>query len=253
MKLVAQFYSLRTECKTPEELYSSMKKVKDIGYEIIQISGVCDIEAERLKSYSDELSLPITCTHKPFDSIVNDTENLIKYHKTIGCPVIGLGSMSGEYRESVESVREFIKVIREPIKKIKDAGLSFTYHNHSFEFEDKGGTNIFELLFEELPEAVFLPDVYWIKHGGYDPLETLERICKAGRTTNVHFKDMKTEPKGEICACGNGVIDFAPIAKLLKKYGIENILVEQDNAPNFGDVFAQMKMSFDHLNPIVHI
>ena len=40
MKLGAQFYSLRTECTTPEGLYNSMRKIKDIGYEIIQISGV---------------------------------------------------------------------------------------------------------------------------------------------------------------------------------------------------------------------
>ena len=38
-----------------------------------------------------------------------------------------------------------------------------------------------------------------------------------------------------------------------RKYGIENILVEQDNAPALGDVFAQMKTSFEHLNPIIHI
>ena len=109
MKLGAQFYSIRTECTTPEALYSSMKKIKEIGYDIIQISGVCDIEAERLKAYSEELSLPITCTHKPYDAIVNDTDNLIAYHKTIGCPVIGLGSMAGEYRGSLEGCRTFIK------------------------------------------------------------------------------------------------------------------------------------------------
>jgi sugar phosphate isomerase/epimerase len=253
MKLGAQFYSIRTECTTPEALYSSMKKIKEIGYDIIQISGVCDIEAERLKAYSDELALPITCTHKPYASIVEDTDNLIAYHKIIGSPVIGLGSMPGEFRTSIEGCRAFMDSVREPIKKINDAGLTFTYHNHSFEFDPLEGTNLFELLFEELPEAHFLPDVYWIKHGGYDPYETLDRICKAGRVTNVHFKDMKTEPRGEICPCGAGVIDFAPIAKLLKSHGIENVLVEQDNAPMLGDVFAQMKQSYDHLDKIVHI
>lgn len=253
MKLGAQFYSIRTECTTPEALYASMKKIKEIGYDIIQISGVCDIEAERLKAYSEELALPITCTHKPYDAIVNDTDNLIAYHKTIGCPVIGLGSMAGEYRGSLEGCRTFIKNTREAVKKINDAGLTFTYHNHSFEFDPVDGTNLFEILFEEFPEANFLPDVYWIKHGGYDPYETLDRICKAGRATNVHFKDMRTEPRGEICPCGEGVIDFAPLAKLLKSYGVENILVEQDNAPMLGDVFAQMKSSYTHLDKIVHI
>ncbi len=253
MNLGAQFYSIRTECQTPEALYASMRKIKEIGYDIIQISGVCDIEAERLKAYSDELGLPITATHKPYDLIVNDTENLIAYHKTIGCNTIGLGGMPTEYRASLEACREFIKNMKEPVKKIIDAGLRFSYHNHAFEFEDKGGSNLFELLFEEFPEADFLPDVYWIKFGGYDPLATLERIAKSGRVTNVHFKDMKEAPNGPICPCGEGVIDFAPLAKLCKEYGIVNIQVEQDNAPQLGDVFVQMKSSYDHLDKIVHI
>ena len=253
MKLGAQFYSLRTECTTPEGIYNSMKKVKEIGYEIMQLSGAGDIEAERLKSYVDEFSLPITCTHKPYDSIVNDTENLIKYHRIIGCPVIGLGSMPGPARQSLEATRQFIESMKEPIKKIKDAGLRFAYHNHAFEFEPLEGTRIFDVLFEELPEADFIQDVYWTRFAEVDTIEIFEQIAKAGRMTNIHFKDMKTEPKGEICPCGEGVTDFKPLALLCKKYGIENIHVEQDNAPMLGDVFAQMKSSFDHLNPIVHI
>lgn len=253
MKLGAQFYSIRTECTTPEGIYNSFRKVKEIGYEIVQISGVCDIEAERLRSISDEFQLPITSTHKPYASIVNDTENLIKYHQIIGCPVIGLGSMPGDMRLSLDGVRSFVESMKEPIKKINAAGMSFAYHNHAFEFAPLEGTNIFEILFEELPEAHFIQDVYWTRFAGVDTLAVLERIAKANRMTNIHFKDMKTEPAGPMCPCGEGLTDFLPIAKLCKKYGIENILVEQDNAPDLGDVFVQMKSSFDHLNPIVHI
>jgi sugar phosphate isomerase/epimerase len=253
MKLGAQFYTLRTECQDHAGLYNSMKRVKEIGYEIIQISGVCDIEAEKLKAFSEEFSLPITCTHKPYASIVEDTDNLIKYHQVIGCPVIGLGSLPPEMRGSLADVRSFINTIKEPIKKIKDAGLRFAYHNHAFEFAPLEGTNIFEVLFEELPEADFIQDVYWTTFAGADTKGILERIAKADRITNIHFKDMLTDPAGPICPCGEGVIDFAPIAQLCKKYGIENILVEQDNAPMLGDVFAQMKSSFDHLDSIVHI
>lgn len=253
MKLGAQFYSIRNECQTPEALYNAMRKIKEIGYEIIQISGVCDIEAERLKSYIDEFSLPVTCTHKAYDMIINDTENLIKYHKIIDCPVIGLGSMPKEMRPSMDGVRTFIESLREPIKKIKDAGLNFAYHNHAFEFELIDGVRIYDLLIEELPDMNFIHDVYWTKFAGEDCLKYIELFGKTNRMTNVHFKDMKTEPKGDFCPCGEGVTDFLPIAKLCKKYGIENILVEQDNAPMLGDVFVQMKSSFDHLNPIVHI
>jgi hypothetical protein len=58
---------------------------------------------------------------------------------------------------------------------------------------------------------------------------------------------MKTEPKGEICPCGDGVIDFGPVVKLCNDLQIPYALVEQDNAPKLGDEFEQMASSFNHL------
>ena len=58
---------------------------------------------------------------------------------------------------------------------------------------------------------------------------------------------MKTEPQGDICPCGEGIIDFAPIIRLCDEMGIENALVEQDNAPDSGDSIAQMKISYENL------
>ena len=58
---------------------------------------------------------------------------------------------------------------------------------------------------------------------------------------------MKTEPKGEICPCGVGVIDFAPVVKLCNELNIPNALVEQDNAPTLGDSYEQMSISYSNL------
>ena len=55
MKIGAQFFTIRDYCKTLSDLDESMKKVADIGYKHIQLSGVCAYEAdwmaERLKAY----------------------------------------------------------------------------------------------------------------------------------------------------------------------------------------------------------
>ena len=250
MKLGAQFYSIRTACTTPEDLKESFRKIKEIGYEVVQISGVCDISAEELKSFSEEYSLPITSTHKPYSEILNNTDYLINYHKTINCPIIGLGGMPTENRKSLEGVRAFINSMKEPIKKIKDAGLTFTYHNHGFEFDVVDGVKIYDVLLEEAPEMHFIHDVYWSTFAGEDPIKYINIIGKDKRMTNIHFKDMRTAPAGPICPCGEGVIDFKPIIKACKEYGIEYALVEQDNAPDLGDVFEQMATSFKNLKPL---
>ena len=250
MKLGAQFYTLREKCKTPEELRNTFGVMKEIGYQVVQISGVCDIEAERLRDISEEFQLPITCTHKPLDAFINNTEELIEYHKIINCPVIGLGSMTLDYLESVEGAREFIKIMETPIKKIMDAGMTFAYHNHHLEFVDLGGTDVYTILLEEAPDIHFIHDVYWTKYAGKDYLKYIKLIGEANRMTNIHFKDMKNAPQGPICPCGEGVIDFAPIVKLCESVGIKYALVEQDNAPDLGDEYEQMKRSFDNLFPL---
>ena len=252
MKLGAQFFSLRERCKTPEDLYRSFAEMKKIGYEVTQMSAICKIEAERLRSYVDEFNLPITCTHSPMERLVSDTDALIKEHIIYGCPTIGLGSMPDEYRGSIEGVRKFIETLKEPIKKINSAGLNFAYHNHDFEFNDIGGVCGYELLIEELPEMQFILDTYWFKYADRDYLGYIKAFGSK-RLQNIHFKDMKTYPKGEICPCGEGVIDFAPIVKLCNELHIPYALVEQDNAPSLGDEYGQMATSFNNLKNLFNL
>ena len=245
MKLGAQFYSIRDNTTTPEAVHDAFKAIKNIGYEAVQLSAICEIDANLLKSYSDELSLPITCTHSPFDRIINDTDNLIKEHLIYGCPTIGLGYMPNEYHEG-NGVYDFIEILREPIRKIKAAGLNFAYHNHAFEFDVHEGGTIMDYLINDVPELDFILDTYWVVYGGHDPLEYIRTIGKE-RMTNVHLKDMRTAPKGDICPCGEGIMDFAPIVALCDELGIPNALVEQDNAPDLGDSWAQMATSYASL------
>ncbi|MBQ8689949.1 MAG: sugar phosphate isomerase/epimerase [Clostridia bacterium] len=252
MKLGAQLFSLRTECDTPEKLYGTMKKMKEIGYDAVQASAICEIEGARLRSYIDELSLPVLCTHRPFDEIVNNTKKSIEFHKAIGCPVVGLGAMPVEFHGTFEGLTGFLNAIKEPVKMIRDAGLTFAYHNHAFEFDTlENGVTAYDYLIEEAPDINFIHDVYWSFYAGKSPEEYIRKIAALGRITDIHFKDMKTAPKGEICPCGDGIMDFAALANVCREVGVKNVYVEQDNAPMLGDVFEQMERSYRHLCPIV--
>ncbi len=246
MRLGAQFYSIRDKVKTPKEIRESFEAMNQVGYTIAQMSGIGEIAPEELRDISLEYDMPITCTHINPANLRDDTDKYIKEHKIYGCPVIGIGSMPTEYRGSLEGVRAFIKDFSEVSKKIGDAGLTFAYHNHAFEFEDLGGIITYDLLIEEFENLNFIIDTYWVKFGGYDYLDYIKKLGRK-RITNVHFKDMKTEPQGEICPCGVGVIDFAPVVKLCDELDIPNALVEQDNAPSFGDSYEQMKISYNNL------
>lgn len=247
MKFGAQFFSIRNHTQTPDGLYNAFKRIKDIGYGIAQMSAICKIDPYVLKSYIDEFDLPVTCTHSPFDRIINDTDELIKEHKIYRCPTIGLGMMPKDYLDSIDGVRAFLKAAREPIKKINAEGLTFAYHNHNMEFFDLGGTRAIDILLEENENINFILDTYWVKRGGEDNLRLIKRIG-AERMQNIHFKDLSFEPDGPECPLGLGVIDFNPIVSLCDELGIPNALVEQDNAAQSEDSFGQMKISYDNLH-----
>lgn len=246
MKLGAQLFSIRDKTQDADGLRKSFAKMKEIGYDIVQLSAIGPIEAEVIKSFVDEYELPVSCTHQSFDNIVNNTAKTIREHLIYGCPVIGLGGMPTEYRGSLEGARAFLKAVSEPMKQIEAAGLKFAYHNHAFELET---LPVYDLLIEEAPSLNFILDTYWVKFAGYDYMKYIKTIG-AERMTNVHFKDMASEPKGAICPCGVGVIDFKPVIELCDSLGIPYALVEQDNAPDCGDSYGQMKISHDNLRPL---
>ena len=248
MKLGAQLFSLRAFCKTPDGIRDTFRRVKEIGYEVVQVSGCGPIEPERLRDISEEFSLPITCTHSPVDRILNDTDKLIAEHRIYGCNSIGIGLPDVKYRGSVEGTRAFISTFSEACKKIHAAGMQLTYHNHDFEFVDLGGTTPYEILIEE-SEFDFIHDVYWSTFAGKNPLDYIPRL--AGRMTNIHFKDLSPAEKHTMCACGNGVLDFKPLIAASEKAGVKYVQVEQDNAPDFPDAFEQMQISFKTLRPLI--
>ena len=252
MKLGAQMYSVRTECQDANSLRNTFLKLKEIGYESAQLSGTYDVDAATVKACIEESGLIIPSTHRNPENVLNFTEREIEFHKAIGADLIGIGGMPQRYHGSVEGVRQFIKDMKEPIKKINDAGMKFTYHNHEFEFAPLEGTCIYDILIAEAPEMEFMHDVYWSHYAGVDMMGYVKKILDAGRVTDIHFKDMAKVKNGRnsMCPCGEGVIDFKALVALCEKYGVRNAYVEQDNAPDSGDVFGEMKKSFDNLFPI---
>lgn len=253
MKLGAQLFSLRDHLTTYEDARAIFFKMKEIGYQNVQLSGHKIDDAEKILEISRASGLDIVLTHTSPERILEETDAVIAEHKTFGAPIVGIGSMPKEYKESAEGARKFVADFTPAIKKIEEAGLQIAYHNHAFELttpydEER---NVFDYLIDTCKTWQFTADVYWIKKGGYD-IESYLRKIGGDRLINVHFKDMANNEEKSICACGDGVIDFEKLTRVCEELGVKNVLVEQDNARDFedGDI-SQMEKSFKHLRPII--
>jgi len=248
--IAAQLYTLRDFIKTPEDIRKTLRKVREIGYESVQVSGMGPVDPIVLKEMMEELGLSICVTHTPPYRLKNDLGNVIKEHRLWNCSYIGLGSMPNEYRTSGEGFRAFIKEYSEIGKKIADAGLHFVYHNHRFEFEKFNGITGMDMLLNETdPDIIgFIIDTYWVQAGGADPVEWVKKV--KGRMNIVHFKDMAIKSNQQVYAeIGEGNLNWANIIEACRETGVIWYAVEQDDC--LRDPFESLAMSFKYLQGFI--
>src|SRR5690606_8241341 len=111
------------------------------------------------------------------------------------------------YRDDAEKYQDLAIRFNEIGHLLEDHDLKFGYHNHSFEFDklDHGHRGM-DILFEQTGSRMVFSelDVYWVKHGGDDPLEWMDRL--KGRVPLLHIKDMADTPERGFAEVGTGTI-----------------------------------------------
>lgn len=244
--VAAQLYTLREFTKTPQDIRNTMKRVRQMGYEAVQVSGMGAIDPDELKGIVDEYGLKICITHTPYDRIINDFDNVVREHKLWKCDYVGLGMIPKEFERSMKGYKTFAHSMSEIAKRFNEAGLKFAYHNHNFEFEKYDGITGMDILFNESDPEVFgfEIDTYWVQAGGADPVEWIYKV--KGRMGVVHLKDMAIINREQVYAeIGEGNLNWKTIIKACEETGVEWYAIEQDECRR--DPFESLNMSLDYL------
>ncbi len=244
MKIGAQFYTVRDFCKTKEGLFESLKKVADIGYTTVQLSGVCEYDPSEMKAELDSLGLKCVLTHIAAERIQTKAAEVARDHDILSCNRIGLGWFGFSNEGGEARVPEFVRTYLEPAKVFHENGKYFMYHNHAAEFKKLGGKTVMEMLAEEMPKELmgFTLDTYWAQVAGADPAEWIGIL--SGRVPVIHLKDCAYEQK--MAVIGEGNINFDRVFSMAEAAGTEYMVVEQDNC--YGeDPFECLKRSYEYL------
>lgn len=246
-RIGAQLYTLRDFCKTAEDLDSTFAKLKEIGYQAVQVSGIGPIPAEAVKETADRYGLSIVCTHRAYTEFTEELPQLINAHRVMDCKIAGIGGLPMEFRSGAEAVKKFIEAINPVCKKLKAEGMQFAYHNHAFEFAKADGKYLMDHLLENTDpdEFKFIVDVYWLAFAGINPAEFIEKL--GSRVAAVHFKDLAVTSANEVLMAEvmEGNLDWDKIIAASEKSGAQYALVEQDICQR--NPFESMKISYDNL------
>ena len=242
MRIGAQLYMVREFCKSLDDFALTLKKVADIGYTTVQVSGTCAFDPAWLKAELDKNNLECVLTHTAPARLTEDAVQVAKDHDVFGCKYVGLGS----YSFRTEGTPDNFYTEYHPIAKaLKDNGKYFMYHNHDGEFRKVNGKLIMDHIAEMFPadELGFTVDTFWVQAGGSDPAQWIEKL--SGRVPCIHLKDFAFGRK--MAPVGEGNINFDRVFEKAEAAGTRFMLVEQDDC-NGEDPFDCLKRSYDFLS-----
>lgn len=246
--LAAQLYTLREFTQTASDFSTSMRKVREMGYTAVQVSGIGAIPPQEVKAILDDNGLTVCITHIGFDRLTKELPTVIDEHHLWGCPHVAVGSMPASYRNAGEQgFKQFARDAGEIGRRLRQANLTFSYHNHSFEFVRFGKRTGLDVIYDESDPRDLQAeiDTYWVQHGGGDPAQWIRKL--KGRMPVVHLKDMViVDSQQTMAEVGEGNLNWPAILDACREAGVQWYAVEQDICQR--DPFESLAISYRNLN-----
>jgi sugar phosphate isomerase/epimerase len=221
-RLGLQLYSLRDQLS--RDVPGTLDKVREFGFKDVELAGTYDLTPEQFKAQLDIHGLKAVSAHYSYAQFRDDLATIEHEAKVLGLDYVGCASIphDGQFDE-----------------KLARQGIKFFYHPHGDEFQPYKQGTLFDLLVTETrPEFVsYEMDVFWIIHGGQDPVALLEKY--GSRFQLTHLKGMKdSTPIGLLTGhsdaanavpLGIGKIDIPPILQAAEKAGVKWHFIEDES------------------------
>lgn len=226
-KFAAQLYTLRNELA--EDFPGTLRELKKMGWEAIQIDGLFDYTPEEIASVLKETGLKTAGMHISLDRINHDLEMVLKEADLFETKNFYCHYLEDDLQNE-KGYRQVKNDLIEAQKKIASKGYKVGYHHHDFEFQTiVDGQVALDYLFSPDREGnMIIPeiDTYWVKKAGRDPLSYIKSLKST--IPILHLKDMTNDAEQTFAEIGEGSIDFLSILRWGEVNNVEYYAIEQD-------------------------
>ena len=249
-QIAAQLYTVRDHLKEASDAEETLKRVKAIGYQAVELPGLPPLEAEGWKELLDRHGLVCCAIHLGDGSLLEDPESAEKTLERLGCRYAVLPYPQGVSFESEEDVRAMCQSLSASGEMLRARGRILLYHNHNIEFIRFRNSPWLETIYQWTDRRSVQAelDVYWVQVGGGNP----ESWCRKlrGRLPILHLKDcgVDRERKPVFKEIGQGNLEWKAVLAQAKKSGCQWYVVEQDGNWINSDPFEALKVSWDYLS-----
>jgi sugar phosphate isomerase/epimerase len=253
--LGVQLWSFREQAKADPA--AMLRLVRGMGLTHVETAGLYDMPVQQFADAIKKADLRVTSMHVPYEDLKNRPDTVIANAKALGARYVGIawyphgdsGFTEADARRAVADFNRFGRTL-------KDAGLTFFYHNHGYEPVPYGDGTLLDFIIRETDPSLvaFEMDVLWTWLPNVDPVALIQKY--PGRFKLMHIKDMKPGlPRGSLsgglpdeqkAVIGQGQVNWADLMAAAEKDGFEHYYIE-DESP---DPVANVPKSISYLETL---
>lgn len=230
-------YSLRHDFAN--DVGATLDKIKAMGITNMEMSNLFGKTAAELRTLLDARGMRCTSYGVGYDALTKRPDQVIADARTLGVEFVRLGSFPHQAPFDQAQADKIAAEFNQIGKTLREAGFTFVYHNHGFEFQPwKADLTYFDYLVQHTTPAdvSYEMDILWVVHPGQDPVALLNRYPT--RFKLMHVKDLKKGVRGDLTggtppandvALGTGQIDLTAVLKAAQKTSIRYFYIEDEN------------------------
>ncbi len=225
----------------------TLRMVADLDYTGVEGYGALYADPAAVaatKAALDETGLKMPSGHFGLPQLASDPGGVMDIAKALGITSIYCPYLVEEDRPTdADGWAAFGQRLASIGAPFQEAGLTFGWHNHAFEFEALAdGTLPIDVMLEG-NDLAFEFDVAWAVVAGANPLDVIAKY--GSRVTAAHVKDIAAagtkQDEDGWADLGQGTIDWATIMGALRGVGTNHFVLEHDN-PSDDTRFARVSL-----------
>ncbi|GAG47046.1 unnamed protein product, partial [marine sediment metagenome] len=85
-----------------EDLAATLERVRSVGFEYVQWSGMPRMEAGAIRKHLDEAGLDAIAAHVPIEPFEEDFDAAVAHWRTVGVSDVAPGGMMSDCRDSLD-------------------------------------------------------------------------------------------------------------------------------------------------------
>ena len=231
-----QLYSLRNQFKN--DIEKSLKTIADWGIHTIEGGDTYGMEEAEFRSLLEKYELNPVSIGADYDELRKNPEAVAEKAIRYGARFVMCAWIPHDgNRFDIENTKAAVKVFNEAGAVLKKEGITLAYHAHGYEFRPYEYGTLFDYMAQNAKNFSLEMDVFWITHGGEDPIALLEKYPDF--VVMLHLKDMEKGVKGNNTGgedvetnvvLGQGQIDIEGVVKKAHKLGVRYMFIEDESS-----------------------